>query len=82
MATLITKSLWTLGDLERSKSKSLRFQSLIFRKEAELDPILLLIINRKPYMASLMTPSLLTLSDLKGQGHSDFKALYLVKELR
>ncbi len=34
-------------------------------------------------MASQMTPSLLTLSDLKGQsqGHSDFKALYVVKEL-
>ena len=33
-------------------------------------------------MGSLMTQSRLTLSDLKGQsqGHSDFKALYLVKE--
>ncbi len=34
-------------------------------------------------MASLMTPSLLTLSDLKGQGqgHLDFKVLYRVKDL-
>ncbi len=75
MAGLITSSPWTLGDLERSKSKSLRFQSLISRKGAELDPMLLLTINRKPDMASLMTPSLLALSDLKdqGQGHSDFQ---------
>ncbi len=42
MANLITSSLWTLGDLERSKSKSLRFQSLISRKGAALDPMLLI----------------------------------------
>ena len=65
MASLITSSLWTLGDLERSKSKSLRFQSLISRKGAELGPMLLLTINRKPYMASPMTSSILTLSDLE-----------------
>ncbi len=35
------------------------------RKGAELGPILLVTINRKPYMASPMTPSLLTLSDLE-----------------
>ena len=58
LASLITSSLWTLGDLERSKSKSLRFQSLLSRKGAELDPMLLLTINKKPYMASIMTPSL------------------------
>ncbi len=83
MASLITPSLWTLSDLERSKSKSFRFQSLISRKGADYGRMLLLPINRTPYMASLMTQSLLTLSDLKGQsqGHSDFKALYLVKEL-
>ena len=39
MASLITSSLWTLGGLERSKSKSLRFQSLISHKGAELDPM-------------------------------------------
>ena len=77
----MTPSLLSLSDLERSKSRPLRFQSLISRKGAELGPILLLIINRKPYMASPMTSSLLTLSDLKGQRqvHSDF-TLYLVKE--
>ncbi len=64
-ASLMTPSLLTLSDLERSKSRSVRFQSLISRKGAELDPMLLLTINRKPYMASLMTPSLLTLSDLE-----------------
>ncbi len=51
-------------------------------KGAKLGPMLLLTINRKPYMESPMTPSLLTLSDLKGQtqGHSDFKASYFVNE--
>ncbi len=74
----------TLSDLERSKSRSLRFQSVISREGAKLGPMLLLTINRKPYMASPMTPSLLTLRDLKGQnqGQSDFKVLYLIKEPR
>ena len=73
----------TLSDLERSKSRSPRFQSLISPNGAKkLGPALLLIINRKPYMASPMTPSHLNFSDLKGQsqGHSYFKRLYLVKE--
>ena len=82
----------TLSDLQRSKSKSLGFQSLISHKRAELalmfiyfiyqyiypgwagykncilpqrPAMLLLTINRKPYMASRMTSSLLTLSDLE-----------------
>ncbi len=44
--------------------------------------VVTMYINRKPYMESEMTPSHLTLSDLEGQsqGHSDFAALYLVKE--
>ncbi len=53
----------TLSDLERSKSRSLRFQSLIFCKGAELGHILLLNSNRKVYMGSPMTLSYLTLSD-------------------
>ena len=52
----------TLSDLERSKSRSSRFQSVISRKEAKLGPILLLPINRKAYTGSPMTPSLLALS--------------------
>ena len=45
-----------------------------------------LTINRKSYimyMASLITSSLWTLGDLEGQSisRSDFKALYLAKEL-
>ena len=36
---------------------------LVSCKGAELGPMLLLIINRKPYMVSLMMSSLLTLSD-------------------
>ncbi len=40
----------TLSDLERSKSRSLRFRSLISRKWAMLGHMLLLNLNRKPYM--------------------------------
>ena len=50
----------TLSDLERSNSRSVRFQSVISRKGAKLGPMLLLIINTKPYVASPMTPSLLS----------------------
>ncbi len=72
----------TSSDLERSKSRAVESQSLISRKGANLDPMLLFTINRKPCMVSPMIPSHLTLSDLEGQsqGHADFKALYLVKE--
>ena len=55
----------TLSDLERSNPRSIRFQCVISHKGAKIGPILLLTINRKPYMASLKTPSLLTLSDLE-----------------
>ncbi len=65
MANLMTLSLLTFSHLERSKSRSLRFQSLISRKGAELGPMLLLTINRQHYMASLMLSPLLTLSDLE-----------------
>ena len=41
-------SLLTISDPERSKSRSLGFQRLISCKGAELGPILLLTINRKP----------------------------------
>ena len=102
----------TLSDLERSKSSSLRFRSLVSGKEAEKVPILLVIyyiywesnntidfdielhwkvksgllkfasllcrkeaelvmlllnIDRKQYKGSLMTPSYVTLIDLKGK---------------
>ena len=49
----------TLSDPERSNSRSLRFQSVISRKGAKLT------INRKTYMASPMTPSLLISVTLK-----------------
>ncbi len=45
--------------------------------------MLLLNINRKPYMGSPIPPSHLTLSDLERSNstrHQDFEALYLVKE--
>ncbi len=63
MATLITSSLWTLCNLERPESRSLGFQSLISRKGVELGPMLLLTMNREPYMAGPITSSLLTLGD-------------------
>ena len=65
MVSPMTSSLLTLGDLERSKSRSLGFQNLVSRKGAELGPMLLLPMNRKQYMVSPMTPSLLTLSNIE-----------------
>ena len=65
MGSPIVPSHLTSGNLERSKSRSLRFQSLISRKGAKLGPVLLLNINRKRYMGSPMAPSHLTLNDLK-----------------
>ncbi len=62
MTSPMTSSLLTLSVHGRLKSRSLVFQCLISRKGAELGPMLLLIINRKPYLASPMTSSLLTLS--------------------
>ncbi len=46
----------TLSDLERLNARSLGFQSLIFCKGAELGPMLLLTINRKPYVETTITP--------------------------
>ncbi len=59
----------TLSKVERSKSRSPRIQSLISlyisRTGAKLSPMLLLIINRKPYMASTMTQLHLNLGDIE-----------------
>ncbi len=63
MALPMTSPLLTLSNLE--KSKSLGFQSLIPRKGAELGPMLLLTVHRKPYMASSITLSVLLLNDLE-----------------
>ncbi len=78
----MTLSRLTLSDLERSNSRSLRFRRLTSCKGAELGDMLLLNINRKAYKGSPMTSSHMTLSDLEShnQGHSDFEALYLVKD--
>ncbi len=65
MVSPITSLRLTLSDLEKSKSRSLGFQSFISHKGPELGPMLLLTINRKPYMGSLMTSLHLTLSDLE-----------------
>ena len=49
----MTPSHFTLSDLERSKSRSLRFQSFVPFKAAELGHMLLLNINhvnRKAYI--------------------------------
>ncbi len=64
----MTSSHMTLSDLERSNSKSLRFQILISRKSGASGHMLLLKTNRKSYMGNAKPPSHLTLSDLlKGQ---------------
>ncbi len=83
MGSLMALSHLTFSDLERSKSRSLRYQSLIFHKEIKLGPILQSTINRKPYIGSPMVSSILTLSDLDKpkQGHFDCEASYFVKEL-
>ncbi len=65
MGSSMTLSHLTLSDLERSVSRSLRFQSIMSRKGAELGHMLLLNINRKPFMWSQVTLSHLALSDLE-----------------
>ena len=65
MGSSMTPSYFTVSDPERSKSRSLRFQSLISRNGVKLGHKLLLPINRKPYMGSPMRPSYLTVSDLE-----------------
>ncbi len=74
----MTPSLLILSDVERSKSKSFRFQDVISRKGAELGPMLLLTINRKPYMASPMKSLLLTLSDLERSKSRSFRFQSLI----
>ncbi len=55
----------TLRGLERSISRSLRFERLIPHKSAELGHMLLLNANRKSYTGSPIPPSYLTVSDLE-----------------
>ncbi len=71
----------TLSDLKRSNSRSLIFWSLISCKGAELGHMLLLNINH--IWGVQWHHHLWPWVTLKGQsqGHSDFEALYLVKEL-
>ncbi len=61
----MTPSHLTLCNLEKSKSRLLRFRSIISRKWPEIGHMLLLNTNRKPYMGNPITPSHLTLSDLE-----------------
>ena len=68
----------TLSDLERSNSRSIRFQSVISHKGAKSGPMLLLTINRKSYMASPMTPPLMTLSNLERSKSSSLRFQSLI----
>ena len=52
MGSPMALSHLTLSDLERSKSRLLRYRSIISGKGAELGHMLLLNINRKAYMRS------------------------------
>ncbi len=88
MGRPVTLSYVTLPDLERSKSRSLQFRSIISRKGAVRAYITINInmINRKSYMGSPLMQLCVTSGTLKGQhgqgqGHSDLESLYLVKEL-
>ncbi len=65
MGCLIAPLDLTLSNIERSKSKSLRLQSFISRKGAQLGHMLLLNTNGKPYMGSPIALSYLTFSDLE-----------------
>ncbi len=55
MESSVTPSHLTLNDLERSNSRSLRFWNFVSCKGAELGHMVLLNINKKPYMGSPMT---------------------------
>ena len=73
-------ALLTLNDLESQGHSDVKDISPI---GAELGHMLLLAINRKPYMASSITSSLLTLSDIERSNSRSprfFEALYLAKE--
>ncbi len=63
MGSPMTPSHLTLNDLQRSKSCSIVFQSLISLKGTDFGHILPITIKRKPYMASSMKSSHFTLSD-------------------
>ncbi len=54
MGCPMTLSHLTLCDLERSKSRSLRFRSIISCEGTEFGHMLLLNINRKAYMGNLL----------------------------
>ncbi len=56
MGSPMTLSHLILSDLERSISRSLRYQRLISRKAAALGNMLLLDTNRKSYMGSSKPP--------------------------
>ncbi len=79
----MTLSHLALSDLERSKSKWLRFPSIISRKSSRLRPNVTITHYRKAYIGSPLVRLHLNLETLKGQcqGHSDFEGLYLVKKL-
>ena len=57
MANLKAPSHLALSDLKRSKSSSLKFQSLISHRGEAVGLIILLNINRKPYMGRPMAQS-------------------------
>ena len=73
MGNPMTLSNLTLSYLERSNSRSFRFQSLRSRKGAQLGPMLLLNNNTKPYMGSPITLSNLTLSEIERSKSRSFR---------
>ncbi len=63
MGSTLTSSHLTVSHLERSKSRSFRFRSIINHKEAKLGLATICDINWKPYMKSPSQSLYLTLSD-------------------
>ena len=61
-----------------------RYSTIWVNRKVRDRHVVTIYINGKQYMESQMTPSHLILNDLEDQihGHSDFEALYLVKEQR
>ncbi len=65
MGNQMTPSHLTLSDLERSKSRPLRFRRTISRKGVELGNMLPLNINRKAFMGSPFGAISVYFSDLE-----------------
>ncbi len=77
---ILRDSEFTLSDLERSDSRSLRFRSHTSHLGSELGHILLLKTDRKSNMGSSVVPSHLTLGKFERSKARSFKFLSLLSQ--